>query len=384
MIAYILSYLLIYCFFDFYWQVLIVSFASIVFSPKDQRMRMFFAIIIAFSLYVLILQPQLYDGKDKYIINEDSYEITQVIRGYMASHSDLLSNTAKTSFDALIMGDMDYKSDLGRIVGEQGIVHLFVVSGFHFGLLFMMITFLLTRVLKLPYTLSLIIIAILSTLYFMIIQGGYGATRAYFMILLSILAFFMARDSDSENALFLITLFYLLLFPNSIHKLGFQLTFIATYILILTSKLSFIKNINSYFVKNIVISLFVSIAVSSFIFINGKELPVFAFLIIALSTPIVALLLIAMFIFSLVPISFTYLISIFVSFINFISEIYYGFLNYFSGIATYKWTMPFTFSLLINFTVLYIFFSRKMISYDWKKENLFFLYFICIILEIMV
>ncbi len=253
MIAYLLSYLIIFCFFDFYWQLLTVSLVSLVFCPKDERARVLVAIVIAFSLYAIILQPQLYQGEDKYRVDDGVYESVEPIRSYIGEHSNSLSENAKIAYNALIMGNMNYKSDFGKIVSSQGIFHLFVVSGFHFGILFLVLGFVLNKVFKLPYKLSLIVIAILATLYFMVLEGGYGAGRAYFMIILSILAFFMGRNSDSENALFLISLFWIIAFPNSLHKLGFQLTFVATYLLILSNKIDFIEKVDSKIVKDIVL-----------------------------------------------------------------------------------------------------------------------------------
>ncbi len=380
MLAYLLAYTLMFCVFTTPWKFVLVSVCSYFFSPREERPRLFASFLLAFFFFIILLSPQLKESslKDYYENRKQSFQAAEPIRTYMQEKDSLLSEDAKIMYDSLIMGKLDSYSDFGALVKEHGILHLFVVSGFHFTILFVLISFLLHKILKMPYKLSLLVILILASIYYMVLQGGFGATRAYFTIVLGILAFFLGRSTDSENILFTISLFWILIFPISIYSLGFQLSFVATYLLILAGKILFVKSMENRVVKDIVLSLLVSIGVSSFLFLKGKSLVLLSFLIVALSAPVISLLLVLMFLLAILPMH-TYILSdVLIYVINYIAGIYHNFLLTFQNLSTLKVSLPVDIALAIQAGIIYLFFSRKFLSYNWESKKILILFFILI------
>ncbi len=385
MIAYLLAYILIFSVFSNAWSFVLLTVTSYFLAPNEEKPRVFVAFMLAFLIFLLFISPKIgnYQKGDYYKNTTEKFTFIQPVRDYMIEKEDSLNENAKVIYSSLIMGKLDYYSNIGSLVKAHGILHLFVVSGFHFSILFIFITFLLNNLLKVPYKITLIVVLVLASFYYMILGSGFGAMRAYLTIVLGGLAFYLGRSTDSENVLFTISVFWIILFPTSLYQLGFQLTFVATYLLILSSKIKYIKNVDSDILKNVILSLIVSFGVSAFLFFNGKSIALLSFLLIALSTPVIAFLMIVMFVFAILP-SNGFLISQFLSnIINYIADIYYNFLASFANLSTLKYNFNINLAIVLQASILFLFFSRKLRSYTWTKNNIIILFFITILCFIL-
>ncbi len=362
------------------WKFILLSVSSCLLSPYEEKKRILPSFILAFFIFLIFISPELehYQAGSYQYASDESFRFIEGSRAYLLGRSEGLNENAKNIYQALVLGKLDYSSDFSDLIRKQGIVHLFVVSGFHFSILFFIIRIIFQKILKISYNKTSIAIILLSTYYYMILGGGFGATRAYLTIVINIVILFLGRKVDDENILFLIAFFWIILDPAVIYQIGFQLTFVATYLLILVQKIPIMDRLESDVLKNLMISLLVSLGISSFLFFKGESVAIFSFLLIAISAPIISFLMILMFLFALIFSNVMIIDEFFIFIINLICDIYSNFLNTFSNLASFRYLMPLNLAILVECGIIFLFFSRKMLSYDWDKRGIIILFFICI------
>ncbi len=150
----------------------------------------------------------------------------------------LTQNFSKISTKRIIAGlfyglKHNISFDSKNIFIRSGIIHLFVVSGLHVGLLAILIfLFLSFCSYKKRY------IATIFCLLFYVIMTGMqvSATRAFIMVSIWCLHKAFLRYTPTLNIVFFAASAILLYEPKSIYHLGFQYSFIITFFLILTSE----------------------------------------------------------------------------------------------------------------------------------------------------
>ncbi len=118
---------------------------------------------------------------------------------------------------------------------NSGIFHILSASGMNLTIIIGM-WFFLTRNLKINYRFS-IISGILLILFYTCMTGfGYPIIRAFLMLFLVLIGKLIDRNTSTMALLFLVALIMLLYNPLGIFEIGFQLSFIATFALILSAK----------------------------------------------------------------------------------------------------------------------------------------------------
>ncbi len=118
---------------------------------------------------------------------------------------------------------------------NSGIFHILSASGMNLTIIIGM-WFFLTRNLKINYRFS-IISGILLILFYTCMTGfGHPIIRAFLMLSLVLIGKLIDRNTSTMALLFLVAFIMLLYNPLGIFEIGFQLSFIATFALILSSK----------------------------------------------------------------------------------------------------------------------------------------------------
>jgi competence protein ComEC len=129
----------------------------------------------------------------------------------------------------LILGE---RSDLPHetidAFADTGTVHILAVSGFNVGLV-ILVFFLLFRALGLSPTLANLLLIPLLVLYAGLTDFTPSVVRATIMALVFIIGFLLERDSLPINSLGVAALLVLLLWPQALFELSFQLSFAATF-----------------------------------------------------------------------------------------------------------------------------------------------------------
>ena len=136
---------------------------------------------------------------------------------------------------AFVLGkEMDISQDIRDLFARLGIVHLFAVSGLHFGLIFLFLVFL--GGLFWDRRRSSIISFVILTFYLFIVGTHPSVVRAYIMISTYVFAIFFYRRYDFLQALSLALIIILLINPLEIEDPGFLLSFSSVLAIYLFDK----------------------------------------------------------------------------------------------------------------------------------------------------
>lgn len=138
---------------------------------------------------------------------------------------------------ALIFGSSDFISaDLMDDYRELGIIHLLAISGLHISIIVAIIYFLLLRV-GVTREKSLMILLFCLPVYSILAGASPSVIRSVLMTMLIIVGkrwgeFFSIKTVDAISITFLL---YVFTSPYAIYHIGFQLSFLVTYTLLISS-----------------------------------------------------------------------------------------------------------------------------------------------------
>ena len=169
---------------------------------------------------------------------------------------------------AFILGDTFYLDDSVKLsYRNNGISHLFAVSGMHITFLSSIILKILNKLFKNKY-LKYIIVFIFLLFFMFLTNFTPSVIRATFLfILLSINKLFDLKI-DTLSIILLILDVMLIFNPYYIYNVGFLLSFVVSIALIIFGKIT--NNYNNYFIKIFIISL-ISFLISIPIMINNNN-----------------------------------------------------------------------------------------------------------------
>lgn len=255
------------------------------------------------------------------------------IRSYISSKGDELNPRAREVYQALILGQLSKEGELLDLSKESSTLHLFVVSGFHFSLIFGLLVsffkFLLPGHRKLSYLGSLS----LALIYYLILGGGFGASRAF------ISTFFLAhselklRKYEPLKALVLVCLLFLIFLPWSVEERGFQLSFLATFFIINVTRFPLIARMESEFLKSLLLSFSVNTLLSFFLVLFSSGYSGLSFVAITYSSFFLSLFLPLLFLYALTPGFLGFINGLLTGMISYLSELLFEFLEI---LKTYK------------------------------------------------
>ncbi len=232
----------------------------------------------------------LFKAKKVKIINNKIvplYKIKNNLTNYINTYKN------KDYLKAFILGDSkEIDENVITSYRDNGISHLLAVSGMHITLLSAIILFVLNKLnkkQKINY-----IVVILFLIFYMFLTGFTPSViRAGLMFVILTINKIINIKINSLYILLFILAIYLLYNPYMIYHLGFLLSFIVTFYIILFQKL--ISNCHSYFAKTFMISLIAFLA-SYPIIINN-------FFKINLLTPFINIIFVPLVSFVIYPIS---------------------------------------------------------------------------------
>lgn len=161
-----------------------------------------------------------------------------VIKKINAFRSKLLSRLSNSQLDknqfsvcsALLLGDKSEMSqELKQIFSEAGVIHVLAVSGLHVGIIFLLINKLLvfmsrTQVLRI---IKLLILLLCLWSYAFITSLSPSVMRAVTMFSFIAIANVMQRQTNIYNTLAASAFLLLILEPNMVFEVGFQLSYLA-------------------------------------------------------------------------------------------------------------------------------------------------------------
>lgn len=205
------------------------------------------------------------------------------------------SSKAKNFLAAIFLGRKELLGKEKELMQNAGLAHLLAISGLHVGLI-SLILFYFLRFFQISFRSILFILSIFLIFYLAATGFRPSTQRAVLMYLVFALGFFMKRKIEVLNSLGFAGIILLLFSPAIIYDVGFQLSFLAVFGIVLGFKLFPYKqqsNLLINYLKQIFLcSLFVilfTLPVVSFyfgkiyllsIFFNIILIPIFTFILL--------------------------------------------------------------------------------------------------------
>ena len=225
-------------------------------------------------------------------------------------------NNFKTKDYTFILGNTSLlEQDTKESFQNNGISHLFAVSGMHITLISTLLMYLLKKITK-NHDISYIITIFILLFYTFITNFSSSILRAFLLFLLIYINKKFKFNLKTIEIIMLILLILLMYNPFYIYSIGFKFTFIISIILILFSKK--INNFKNYFSKLLMTSL-ISFFISLPIVINNFfEINLISPLLNLIFVPFISIII---FPFSLISLIFPFLDNTFYIIVKFMENI---------------------------------------------------------------
>lgn len=157
-------------------------------------------------------------------IAEKRYGMKKSIQGYLRSHYKDMRTYHLMS--ALATGHLEHRN-LAYEFGRLGIQHVVAISGFHFALIALFLGFFLRMFF--PLKIVTICLTVLITLYYFYIGNTPSINRAWIGIMVLLIGYLLNLRTTGLNLLGIALCYTVLLDPIILTHLGFQLSFAATF-----------------------------------------------------------------------------------------------------------------------------------------------------------
>ena len=207
------------------------------------------------------------------------------IKNKIIDRIDKIDNNYLYTF---ILGDNSYiEDDIKLSYRNNGISHLFSISGMHITFLSSFLLIILNKLLKNKYIINIIIFSFLI-FYIFLTNFTPSVIRATFLfIMLSINKLFNLKLNPLISVLIILDLM-LLKNPYYIYNMGFVLSFLVSISLIIFGKIT--NNYKNYFVKIFMISLISFLISIPIIINNNNEINLLSPLINVIFVPLISII----------------------------------------------------------------------------------------------
>ncbi len=165
--------------------------------------------------------------KNTFVISSVQYNIKEYFE-------DVLNNEALKYSLMLIIGYDSFSKEESQVVKDLGIMHLFCISGMHINFILIVVSFILSK-LKINDDVSGVIQVIFVTVLLIITNFQISVIRAFLMFMIPFICKKKNIRISSLDSLCLSAIILLLFRPRYINLVGFQLTYLVTFFLIITS-----------------------------------------------------------------------------------------------------------------------------------------------------
>lgn len=190
-----------------------------------------FSLIYVYNEWEIISHAQDFKGRLLRKLNDTRNRILQI-------HKQNIQSPMIEVLGGIIFGDdaVNPDDDTKESFINSGIFHILAASGMNVTLIFS-IWFFFAKSMRLNYRFSIITGIILILVYTCMTGFGPPIIRAFLMLTLILIGKLIDRSTPTLSLLFIVGLLMLLYNPLMILDIGFQLSFIVTFALILTAPL---------------------------------------------------------------------------------------------------------------------------------------------------
>ncbi|MED4453420.1 DNA internalization-related competence protein ComEC/Rec2 [Metabacillus fastidiosus] len=173
---------------------------------------------------------------------------------------------------ALIFGERSLIADeVETAYKELGIVHLLAISGLHVGLLVGGLYYFFIRI-GLTHTRTRLLLICFLPAYIVLTGGAPSVTRASVMVIIYFLLRIFKWRVSPADIISMTYLLMLLLNPYELFHIGFQLSFLVSFILIISSKI--IVHSHSWFMRSSLITIFSQLGAAPILFYHFHEISI--------------------------------------------------------------------------------------------------------------
>jgi len=311
---------------------------------------------------------QIYLNQDNFIVTGHSNTITSRIATY---RDRLLKGFVKHHFkpetqhiiNALVLGQrQDMDSQTVSAYADAGAAHILAISGLHIALLYG-ILFFLTKPLKRiknGKTLQLLIPIVLLWFYALLTGFSASVVRSVTMLSFLNLGLFLNRSANSYQGILVSLLLLVVLKPNFVFDVGFQLSYMAVFAIIslqtVFQKIRLPKNpIARYFIGIVFVSFAAQIGVLPLCLFYFHQIPllfIVSNLVVLPMTTVILTFGILLTILNFIPGSLALFLGKVLSFLIETMNSYIGWIASFRSLTLRD--LPFSLSLLLAFYLLLI------------------------------
>lgn len=266
-----------------------------------------------------------------------------------------------------------------------GIIHIFVISGFHYSLIVGSFRKILNIFIK-KYRINSIISIFFAFLFFIMNEFQVSSMRAFLILIIDLLGFYFKKDTKNMQTIFILANIILIFNPYSLYQIGFILSFLSNIVLIYIKRFKWIDGINSLFLKDIIVSFIIYIFTLPFIMSIYLKIGIIRIFITTFFTIIVVAFMKFVMLYLFIKIFFIYNflnIDILKKIINFFADNIYKSINIFKNINDIEIEFNYNFIMYLMLFVV-IFFIVDFIFYNKKIEKfilLFSIFFLFIVLN---
>jgi len=298
----------------------------------------------------------------------------------------LNDENSKIAYGILVGDKSELDDNIKNTFSYAGISHLLAVSGLHVGFLVAIITFLL-NLMRVGRKNRFVITSVILILYSIFCNMSPSILRASFMAIMLLLSGVLGEEYDGLNSLGFSGILILLLFPQDLFSLGFQLSFICVF-MIITLADKMIKWLNSYKIlpKSIISTFCSSLCITlgtSIVIINTmSEISLISIISNVIVIPIFSITYPLLFLFAIICM----IIPAF-NFLLFIPQILLHitklFANFFAGLGFAQFNVfRLGYSLLL--LILILSFIIKYLMVDFKIKTAISILLSCICVAIFI
>ena len=207
----------------------------------------------------------------------------------------------KAIIDALILGQrLELDKDTISDYSNAGVIHILAISGLHISIIYFFIVFLLKPLKRVRFGAEIQLLIVLGILWLFALLTSLPAsvTRAVTLFSLISIGNYFNQPKAIYNALAISAFLILLVQPNSIFDIGFQLSYAAVLAIVLFQpfykKFYFTENkIAIYFIDTVLVSLAAQIGVLPLSLYYFNQLPLLFLIANLIIIPLSSLVLIA-------------------------------------------------------------------------------------------
>ena len=286
--------------------------------------------------------------------------------------------------EALLLGNRQrLNQNTTSTLQESGLFHLFAISGAHIALI-SYIFFLFFKIIRIPDRASYLILIFVLVFFTFIVEGRPSVLRASLMASMFLLGKFIWKDVNLLNTLSLSAFLLLAYNPFNLYSLGFQLTFAASFSIILfySKILKYTPKLPFKISEILALSLAAQIGVLPFILFSFNRVTLFGFFLNCAALPLVGLIMTAGFIFLGTSFILSSAAVILTSGINFLIDILFftARIPACLGFLSYRIPTPHLITVLMYFLLLF----SILIPEKFKRQKFIFISGFLVILIILV